>query len=144
MDRGSHHCPLQTEKGEVGSDAPCAEHQPPRHQPSPCVLPFLPTEAFECHSRHSARAAGPRGEAGGVQACPVPCLYLQGPTSAGSLLRCPCSLGYEIAYTCVIFFSSLKTRLNSPAHAASGLVEPLRSPPPTFKLILDPTPPQEL
>lgn len=35
-------------------------------------------------------------------------------------------------------------RLNSPAHTASGLAGPLWGPPPTFKPILDPTPPQEL
>lgn len=63
---------------------------------------------------------GPRGEAGGVQACPVPCLYLQGPARAGSLLNCLHYLGYEVAHTCMIFLSSLKTRLNSLALTGSG------------------------
>ena len=50
----------------------------------------------------------------------------------------------RVAYTCVIFFSSLKIRLNSPAQTASRLVEPLQGPPPTFKVILEPTHPLEL
>lgn len=38
----------------------------------------------------------------------MPHPYLQGPDSAGSLLSCPHSLGYQVAYTCLVFFSSLK------------------------------------
>lgn len=105
-DRGSHHCPLQWEGRSRGTFTLCPALAP-RHQSSAFVQPFLHTGAFECHSRCSGRALGPREETG-VQACPVPRPYLQGPATAGSLLSCLYSLGYQVAYTCLVFFSSLK------------------------------------